>query len=321
MEELATQAQPQSYKLNFHGNGMEYFGIVIVNWFLTVITLGLYYPWAKAKQLQYIYSSTELNEDRFSFHGTGKEMFKGFIKAIIIFGIIYGGSLIFIALEMPTVGILFLYLSILAITPIAIHGSYKYRMSRTSWRGIRFGYRGDRNELLKNFAKWILLSIVTFGFYGSWFAVNLRKYVLGNIRFGSIDFKYEANGGDYFLLNLKGYFLTLLTLGIYMFWWQKELFEFYINNLSLNKDDQKIELESTATGGGFFSLMIVNLLILVFTLGLGYAWIQMRTMKFITDNIVLSGDIDLSAIHQTEESYKDATGEDMSDMLDINFIV
>ncbi|MFZ4455241.1 MAG: YjgN family protein [Bacteroidales bacterium] len=321
MEELSAVPTKKSYNLMFHGNGMEYFGIVIVNWFLTAITLGFYYPWAKAKQLQYMYGSTELNNDRFSFHGTGKEMFKGFIKAIIIFGIIYGIFWTLFVLEMPNLGILFLYLSILAITPIAIHGSYRYRMSRSSWRGIRFGYRGDRKELTINFFKWLLFTILSIGLYSSWFAVNLRKFILGNVKLGSIRFNYEADGGDYFLLNLKGYFLTIITLGIYMFWWQKELFEFYINNISLHKDEQKIELKSTATGGGFFGLMFLNLLILVFTLGLGYAWIEMRTMKYITENIVLEGDIDLDTIQQTEESYNDATGDDMSDMLDINFIV
>src|SRR3990167_1760278 len=100
--------------------------------------------------------------------------------------------------------------------PLAIHGSYRYRMSRTSWRGIRFGYRGNRNELIKNFFTWIFYTIITLGIYGSWLAMNLRNYLLSNVKLGNIKFKYEGNGGDYFVLNLKGYFLTIITLGIYM---------------------------------------------------------------------------------------------------------
>ena len=64
-----------SYKLRFTGNGSEYFGILIVNWFLTIITFGIYYPWARAKSLRYIYGSTTLNNERFHFSGTGLEMF------------------------------------------------------------------------------------------------------------------------------------------------------------------------------------------------------------------------------------------------------
>src|SRR6186997_1640184 len=127
-------AEPAThYNLTFHGKGGEYFGIVIINWLLTAITLGLYYPWAKARKLQYMYGVTELIDSRFSFHGTGAEMFKGFIKAILFFAIIFAGFYFFIWMRMPFIGLLFLYLGILSLVPLAIHGTYRYRMSRTSW--------------------------------------------------------------------------------------------------------------------------------------------------------------------------------------------
>ena len=217
----------QEYKLDFHGKGSDFFGIIIVNWLLTIVTLGIYYPWAKAKQLQYIYSATSLNGDSFSFHGTGKEMFKGFIKAILIFGTLYGILILAMYLKMPFWGLFLFYVGLIAIFPVAIHGSYRYRMSRTSWRGIRFGYRGDRNEFIKKFFKWIGLTIITLGFYGAWMSINMRNYLLSNVRFGNAEFEYEGDGSDYFVLNLKGYLLTIVTLGIYSFWWQKELFEYF----------------------------------------------------------------------------------------------
>jgi len=311
----------KNYKLDFKGVGADFFGIIIVNWLLTAVTLGLYYPWAKAKKLQYLYNETSLNNSSFQFHGTGKEMFKGFLKAILLFGVIYGVLILFLYLKMPGIGLLLFYLLFFAILPIAIHGSYRYRMSRTSWRGIRFGYRGDRKELFVNFFKWIGLTIITFGIYGSWFVVNLRSYIIGNIKFGDIQMKYRGEGSDYFLLNLKGYFLTLLTLGIYMFWWQKELFEYYVNNVSLHKDDEKIRLKSSVEGSGLLVLSLVNVLMLIFTLGLAYAWVEMRTLKYFISNIHLSGNIDLDAIQQTEDNYNDATGEDIEDMLDMDFVM
>jgi uncharacterized membrane protein YjgN (DUF898 family) len=319
MENLSEKNQ--SYKLEFQGSGKDFFAVTIVNWILTIITLGFYYPWAKARKLQFLYGATYLNGDSFSFHGTGKEMFKGFIKAILIFITLYGLLFLFLYLKLAFVGILLFYLGFLAIFPLAIHGSYRYRMSRTSWRGIRFGYRGNKKELTINFLKWIFFTIITFGIYSSWMSINIRKYVLGNIRFGDIEFEYNGDGADYFMLNLKGYFLTIFTLGIYLFWWQKDLFEYYIDNLTLTKDEKEINLNSTVTGGGFFKLGIVNLLIIIFTLGLGYAWVVSRTLKYIFDNIELQGNIDLNAINQTEEDFKDATGEDVSDFLDLDFVM
>ena len=152
-------------------------------------------------------------------------------------------------------------------------------------------------------------------------SINLRKYLIGNVRFGDAEFDYQGDGADYFILNLKGYFLTIFTLGIYFFWWQKDLFEYYIDNLSINKENKEIRLNSTVTGGGFFKLAIVNLAIIVFTLGLGYAWAVTRTLNYIFNNIQLDGNIDLDALNQTEENYKDATGEDLSDFLDLDFVM
>src|SRR5688572_25410992 len=71
-------------QVRFYGDGAKYFGILLVNIFLTLITFGFYYPWARAKNLQYLYGETEFAGSRLAFHGTGKEMFKGFIKAVAV---------------------------------------------------------------------------------------------------------------------------------------------------------------------------------------------------------------------------------------------
>ena len=311
----------KEYKLSFHGQGKAYFGIVLVNWLLTIITLGFYFPWAKARNLQFLYGSTALENDRFTFHGTGKEMFIGFIKTIVIFGVIYGLAFLFAYLEMPVTGGIIFYFSIISILPVAIHGSYRYRFSRTSWRGIRFGYRGDRSELFTSFFKWVFFSVITLGIYGSWMEMKLRGYLLSNVRAGNVEFNYKGIGLEYFLMNLKGFLLTLITLGVYGSWWQKNLFAYYVNHLTLNKEGRQIRLKSTAKGGEFFKLNIVNFLLVVFTIGIGYAWAVTRTMKFITGKIKLEGDMDLNNIQQTEDDYNDATGDDMTGFLDINFII
>lgn len=311
----------KDYKLSFHGQGKAYFGIIIVNWLLTIITLGFYFPWAKARSLQFLYGSTALENDRFAFHGTGREMFIGFIKTIVIFGVIYGVTFLFVYLEMPILGSIIFYFSMIAILPVAIHGSYRYRFSRTSWRGIRFGYRGERSELFTSFFKWVFFSVITLGIYGSWMEMKLRGYLMSNVRAGNVEFNYKGVGLEYFLLNLKGFLLSLITLGIYGSWWQKNLFAYYVNNLTLNKDGQQIRIKSTATGGEFFKLNIVNFLLVIFTLGIGYAWAVTRTMNFVTSRIKLRGDMDLNNIQQTEDDYNDATGDDMTGLLDINFII
>lgn len=309
-----------STKIKFYGDGAKYFGILIVNVLLTIVTLGLYYPWARAKNLQYLYGETEFAGSRFTFHGTGKEMFKGFVKAIAILFILilavnagkYSGNK-FLGL----IGLLIYLFGILLLIPLAIHGGLRYRMSRTSWRGIHFGYRGNLRELFGICLKGILLSIFTLGIYSSWFHCNLRKYLESNIRLGNCKFSFEGEGGDLFLINIKGFFLTIFTLGIYMFWYIRNLNHFSINNSRLEQDGNLFSFKSSLTPGDIFVTSIINYFLIVFTLGIGTPWAVLRNMRMVIDNVELEGAFNPDAVIQTEENYSDATGDDLLSMLDV----
>ncbi|NLR60520.1 DUF898 domain-containing protein [Chitinophaga polysaccharea] len=306
--------------LSFKGSGSSYFGILIVNMLLSVVTLGFYYPWARAARLRFLYASTEMEGSRFAWNGTGKEMFIGFLKALGILLVIGALVGLFAWMKVPFLGLLVYLAAIVFVVPVAIHGANRYHWSRTTWRGIRFGYRGNRNEFVKLFIREMLLTIVTLGFYGSWMFMKIRNYVVGNIRFGSGEFFYEGDGWEYFKMNLKGYFLTIITLGIYGFWWQADIFRYNIDHMRLLHGDKVFNFRSTASGGAFAGLLILNALLLIFTLGIGYAWVQTNTIKFLMDNVEIEGNIALDELAQTEEEYKNATGEDLADMLDLSII-
>ena len=77
---------------------------------------------------------------------------------------------------------------------------------------------------------------------------------------------------------------------------------------------------SKATAGGFAKLIIVNALILLLTFGIGYAWVVSRTMSFIMNNIEISGHLSIESLEQAQAEYSDATGDDMSDMLEVGII-
>ena len=313
MEQIST-------RVKFHGDGGKYFGILIVNFLLTIVTVGLYYPWARAKNLQYLYGETEFAGSRFTFHGTGKEMFKGFIKAILLIGallIIYQASIFSKNSMIMLAGTLVYFLGILTIIPLAIHGGLRYRMSRTSWRGIHFGYRGNLRELFTLCFKGTLLTIFTLGIYASWFQCDLRRYLEGNVRLGNVRFSFEGEGKELFFITLKGFILTILTLGIYSFWFGRNLNHFAINNTKLEQDGVQCTFQSNLNAGDIFVTGIVNYFLIVLTLGLGIPWAVLRQMRMVLDNIELHGAFNPDTVVQTEESYTDATGDDMLDMLDI----
>lgn len=319
MEDL----KPAYRQFSFTGNGTDLFKIYIVNWLLTIVTLGMYYPWAKAALLKYNYSHTFFDGTPFEFHGTGKEIFKGFIKVVLyvifVYAVVFGLQF----LGKPSymiIGVGLIYLLTFLLIPFAIHGSMRYRSSRSSWRGIHFGYRGNLNELIKLYTMGVLLTIFTFGIYGAWFVNDLRKYIISHLRFGNIKFDYHGQGGAYFWLNLKGIFFTIFSFGIYGFWWAMDRFNFFVENSYAEQDGKSLPIRSTAKGSDFLLLSIVNMLLIIFTLGLALPWVVVRTLKFFVSNIWVEGDFDGNSLVQTEESYKDAAGDDMADYLDLNLI-
>jgi uncharacterized membrane protein YjgN (DUF898 family) len=76
---------PRLERFRFGGNATEYFGIWIVNLFLTVITLGIYSAWAKVRRKRYFYGNTWLADSNFEYHGNPVAILKGRIIAFVAF--------------------------------------------------------------------------------------------------------------------------------------------------------------------------------------------------------------------------------------------
>jgi uncharacterized membrane protein YjgN (DUF898 family) len=312
----------ENNKLSYHGKGAELFGIIIVNFFLTLLTLGFYYPWAKVKKLKYIYNSTEFSGNRFEFHGTGQEMFVGMIKAIAIFIVLFMLLLlanVFYKALAPLWNLIYV-LVLNIIIPIALHGALKYRLSRTSWRGIHFGYRGILSELFKKYFMGVFLSIITIGIYASWFQVDLRKYIFKYIRFGNVRFSFNGEGRKLFIINLKGILLSIITLGIYLFWFIKERFNFMIENTTIESNGQSYQIKANATGLEILKLELVNVLLLLITLGIAYPWVLTRELRYFVSKIEVPAEFDCDSINQTEEGFGDASGSSILDLLDLGLV-
>ena len=70
--------------MRFTGSGSEYFRIWIVNLLLTLVTLGIYYPWAKVRRLRYFYGNTLVGEHPLGFHADPKKMLRGYLLVALL---------------------------------------------------------------------------------------------------------------------------------------------------------------------------------------------------------------------------------------------
>jgi uncharacterized membrane protein YjgN (DUF898 family) len=178
-----------SRKLSFTGNGAEYFGIWFVNCVLTVLTLGIYAAWARVRTINYFASKTVLEGDAFAYHGTGMQVFIGYVKLIVVFALLYGVYIYGSFTQSPglmVIGSIILLVGLVLFVPLAIHGAMRFRLSRTSWRGIHMGYRGSKTALFWLYLKGSLLTMITLGIYSSWFMVRLNSYLYSNVRLGCL---------------------------------------------------------------------------------------------------------------------------------------
>jgi uncharacterized membrane protein YjgN (DUF898 family) len=309
-------------RFSFYGAGGTLFGIYFLNLIFIILTLGLYYPWARAKLMQYIYGETELEGSRFQFHGTGKEMFLGFIKAIAVIAGLY--ALVFAAqlsevTEIKIAAFALYFLAIIAVIPFAIHGALRYRMSRTSFKGIHFGYRGKLKELLWLFLKGVLLTVITLGIYSPWFTVSIRKYIINHIRAGNAELEYDGTGWELFTINLKGVVFSIFTLGIYMFWYLRNSYRFYINHIRIKQNGTPFRLHTNITAANIL-VIIMATYASILTLGLALPWVIIYNYRVVFDSMSIEEGFEPELLEQTEEDYSDATGEDLTDMLDIGMV-
>ena len=65
------------------------------------------------------------------------------------------------------------------------------------------------------------------------------------------------------------------------------------------------------------SLYITNVLLLVFTLGFGYAWVVTRTINYLTAAAVYQGELDVESLQQNAQAIP-KRGDGLLDALDLD---
>ena len=124
-------------QIQFKGDGTEYFKIWIVNVLLCIVTIGIYYPWAKVRTRRYFYANTEYADRYFDYHATGKQLFLGYLIGVfILFALQIVGSIL------PTIGLI-LPVVLFAFIPWIIMRSLKFNMRMTSFSNVRFSFKGN----------------------------------------------------------------------------------------------------------------------------------------------------------------------------------
>ena len=312
------------YPLSFRGRGGSLFGIWSVNVALTLLTLGLYFFWGKVRVRRYFWGQAELAGDRFTFHGTGRELLFGWFKAAPVLALLlWGPSLLNLASDDPNAG---LYgagvaLGLIGVLwPLAEIGANRYRLSRTSWRAIRFSFHGAAWPYMKLWLGGMALWVLTLGLWTPFFDAARRRFLLQHTRFGDARFECDAHGRDLFPFFLVSWALLLPTLGVSHFWY-KALAERYFwsrTKLLHNENTAIATFECSLKGFDLLVLWMQTMAALALTLGLGWPWTRVWEARLRLQTISLTGDFRPGRIRQSPAA-AGAAGEGAADFLGLDF--
>ena len=344
-------SSPQCERLSFTGRGGEYFRIWVVNLLLTIITLGIYSAWAKVRRTRYFYNNTNIAGNSFEYHGNPIAILKGRIIAVVLI-VCYN-----IATELP------LFLSLLAmffmmtVMPWLIWKSYQFRLYNSSYRGIRFSFRGSLGQSYQKYLLLPLFAVLSLGLLIPFIHQRITQYLHSESKFGSTHFSFNATVNAFYRaylissgITLLGYIVlgtlfggaiiagfstlhesgfgdsvAILSLGAMIFilyFWGFIIFPLLLTML------QNVIWNHTHIGTHSFQsnlqwqktlfIVITNLLGILITLGLFIPFAKIRWMKYRIESISLAINGSLDNFIADSELPGSAVGEGVSDLLDFD---
>ena len=183
---------------------------------LTVLTLGFYRFWMSTNLRRYYWNAVQVMGDPFEYTGKGLEKLLGFLLALVILAV----YLTFVNLILAFLGLanfddpvalqIMINLSFLASLPLiyfATYRAWRYILSRTRWRGIRFGMDQAAWAYTWRAMGLTLLTIVTLGFLYPYQHFKLTKFMVDRTWFGTLRFQ---QGGAW--TELLGYWAWIFAI-------------------------------------------------------------------------------------------------------------
>lgn len=336
---------------DFTGSTGEYFGIWIMNLLLTIVTLGIYSAWAKVRNTQYIYGHTQLDGSSFEYTAKPLDILKGrFIAAGILIG--YVSFTEFWPLSQP-----FFLLAFFFGFPFLVVTSLRYRYHNSLYRNIRFHFKGTYGDAAREFILWPLTIALTVGISLPYIRCRQTRFIVNNSSFGNCDFSSHFQAKDFYkIFFLCVGFLILvfvvvmiaamgvdaaiapylneenkklpgvigLLMAVFIFYPAMGLVFLYsmakTRNIVYNATQlESHHLVSTVKARSIIYLWFTNILAIAFTLGLAIPWTRIRMCRYYANNTQVLVNGDLSSFTQAAGRESAALGQEMADVMDIDF--
>lgn len=191
---------PTSVPLAFTGHRPEFRRLVTHGALLELLTLGFYRFWLATNMRRHLWSHTEIDGDAPEYNGTARELLIGFLFALAVLAPLYLGYFL-LGLEAERLQALAsfpLVLLFYLFSQFALYRARRYRLTRTVWRGVRFGLGGSGLSYMWRAALWTLLTGVTLGLALPWRQAALERFKMRHTSYGDLPGRFDGTGGQLF---------------------------------------------------------------------------------------------------------------------------
>ncbi|TVO58879.1 YjgN family protein [Denitromonas halophila] len=345
---------PDELPFEFSGSGGAYFKIWIVNLLLSIVTLGLYSPWAKVRRERYFMGNTLLDGSAFDYHADPVKILKG--RLLVMAAIV----VLNIAAEFNPLFNLVVMVLFAVLLPWMISRALRFRAHNTSWRGLRFAFDGLTWEAAKAWVLWPIAGVLSAGILFPFALANQRRYLFNHLRFGQAAFDIDLPVGPVYrvfgrvaLLALVyvavlvalgfvlggpldlfasgamgqgggrevfGLYLMLAMLALYVGF---ALIAPYVSacmaNLSFNRANlQNHGFFSDMVAGRYVFIVLTNWLLTALTLGLYRPFAVVRLWRYRVEHLALLPAGTLTAFMAVQAEEARVIGEEAADLLDVD---
>ena len=333
----------------FTGSGGEYFRIWVVNVFLTIVTLGIYSAWAKVRTKRYFYGNTILDGSPFDFDAKPTAILKGRLIAVAVIAVYLVTINYYPATEPAFLLAFFVALPWLTVKAFAFRARY------SSYRNVRFGFRGTYGGAAEVLIGRGLVVGLTLGLAYPWFVASRNRFLVSNTRFGTKPLSFEMALMEFYLAYFVALLLAvviaipsfmvlggiaaalaaieqpveqataviimLLNVGLFMMLYLVVigyLKAAITNTVFRHTTIGEHGFESTLHTGKMIWLYLSNAVAIACSVGLLVPWARVRLARYRAEHLTLLAAADLDGFMAEERQRTSAAGEELSGMLDVD---
>lgn len=342
LEQHEVKSWKKIHSFYFHGNASEYFGIWIVNILLTIITLGLYAPWAKVRRLRYFYGNTEFFQRRFDFTGIPRKILIGRLIALALY---IGFSVISnYSVKVSLIGLAIIYF----VVPWLIRATLRFKARNSKFGNSRFYFSGTNKEIYWVFFKSILLTIFTLGLFYPVTIWLFKRYTLDHLYVGQLKFKLRAEWSAFMrafyypvlafiaLIGVYGLVLwffagslanlgaeemsvifgVMYLIGLLLIWplISARIFIVTWNNITLSRS----EFNTNCNQWHYVWIIVSNWFLKIITIGFMSPWAAIRLYKYQVESLSLNLKNDPDSMLNRVQQDHSAIAEEISDVFDFD---